>query len=129
MPQPGLDPDLVKWLDGKFENLVSKLDESDRRASDSRRDVYLKLEEQGRAILDSQHQIEAVKKDVAQLNSSMDAAKPTLEEFSNMKAQATGAGRLGRFFWIVGGFVLFAAAWVVSRWDAILAGLRAFNGK
>jgi len=125
----GIEPELVKWLDGKFEGLASKIDESDRRASDSRRDVYGKLEEQGRALLETKHELEAVKKDVAHLSDTVEATKPTLAEFANLKAQAKGAGRLGRFLWFLGGVVLFAAAWLASRWDAIVAGFKAFSGK
>ncbi len=106
-----------------------KIDESDRRASDSRKDVYVKLEEQGRAQLDMRHELEAVKKDMAHLSASVESTQPTLAEFSNWKAQAVGAGKLGRFFWITGGFVLLGAAWLVSKWDSLAVAFRALNGK
>ncbi|UES40924.1 hypothetical protein [Roseibium aggregatum] len=125
----GLDPGLVKWLDAKFDSIAKKIDESDRRASDSRKDVYVKLEEQGRAQLDMRHELEAVKKDMAHLSASVESTQPTLAEFANWKAQAVGAGRLGRFFWITGGFVLLGAAWLVSKWDSLAAAFRALNGK
>lgn len=125
----GLDPDLVKWLDGKFDALATKIDESDRRASDSRRDVYKKLEEQARALQDTQHELATVKRDVESLSVSVEASKPTLAEFSSWKAQAVGAGRLGRILWIVGGALLFSAFWLVTKWDAISAGWKAFTAK
>lgn len=60
--------------------------------------------------------IESIKGSVTSLNSRMGSVEdsltkfaPTIEEFINIKAKVIGAGRLGKWLWIVGGVLLTAA--------------------
>lgn len=43
---------------------------------------------------------------MASLEEKLDGQAPTIEEFITIKHKVVGAGRLGKWLWIVGGFLL-----------------------
>lgn len=92
--------------------IETRMDADKADASESRRRVHEKLEQQGLTLVALDHRMAAVEK-------SVDSAAPTLSEFAQRKAQAQGAGMLGRALWYIGGWLLGGAAGIYALRDQI----------
>lgn len=101
-------------LMSRFDEISRRMSEDRQDSADSRRRIYAKLEQQSAILRD-------VDSRVLKLEKSMDAAAPTLAEYSDIKAQVHGAGRLGKLLWGFGGFVLAIAVTLANTWTTISA--------
>lgn len=94
------------------ERVDRRLEDSELRASESRRGMYQRQETHERELLKINHRLENVEK-------AVNEAAPTLEDYVAKKAQVEGAGKLGRALWVTGGFLLAIAVWVVGQKENI----------
>lgn len=92
---------------------LRSIEASQSRAEASRKEQY-----------DSIHQLVIV---TSRLSDRLDALErkfeeisPTLSEYTTMKTQAVGAGRLGRFLWVTGTSIMGLAVWLATFWDNIV---------
>lgn len=118
----GLNPDIVKMMHDGFREIRNQLAASEGKASESRRIMHQNQHQASLALQDLQHRMTAIEGEFA-------AAKPTLSEFHEIKAQVRGARKFGRWLWAVGTLLLAAAAWLTIKWDAIAGAWRALSGK
>lgn len=65
---------------------------------------------------------ETIRQDIQNLSNRMDGLEkqfakhsPTLEEFVRVKTQVQGAGILGKWLWLIGGFVLSAVVFLREK--------------
>lgn len=103
-------------MDQYMELLLDRLrsiEASQSRAEVSRKEQY-----------ESIHQLVVV---TSRLSDRLDALEkkfeeisPTLTEYTTMKTQAVGAGRLGRFLWVTGTAIMGLAVWLATFWDNIV---------
>lgn len=84
-------------------DLQTQQRESERLASESRRRVHEKQDEQNQLLLKLDHRLSTVEK-------SVEAEAPTWAEYRAYKARAAGAGMLGRMLWKTGAWLIAAAA-------------------
>lgn len=99
-------------------NTIQRSLETERsEGSESRRRVYEKLE-----TLDRKQDITDLR--VEKLEQAITSMSPTVAEFLNYKAQVTGAGKLGKFLWWVGGILLGAAATAAAYWSHVVAWIK-----
>lgn len=92
-------------------SLAEVLRQSELTASDSRRRMHERLDEQAVSLIDIGHRMKAVER-------SMEAEAPTWAEYRSLKAKAAGAGTLGRILWRTGGWLIgVAAALIALRHD------------
>lgn len=105
-------------LMSRFDEIGRRMSEDRQDSAESRRRIYSKLEQQSAILKD-------VDSRVLKLERSMDAAAPTLAEYSDIKAQVRGAGRLGKMLWGLGGFVLAIAVTLANTWSSVSAYLHA----
>ncbi|WP_180901931.1 hypothetical protein [Martelella soudanensis] len=94
------------------DRLDHRLEDSEVRASESRRGMHQRQETHERELLRINHRLENVEK-------AVNDAAPTLEDYALKKAQVEGAGRLGRMLWVAGGFLLAIAVWLVGQKENI----------
>lgn len=118
----GITMELIQLIDSKFLHISNKLDESERRSSDSRKEVHKQLGVQGRDLVDIKHRLTTVEK-------AVEEGKPTLDEFKEIKAKIQGGGILTKVLWIIGVPLIGAALWIVLRWHSFIVAIKAFNGK
>ena len=83
-----------------------------KAASESRKKVYESQEATGREIIHIHHRLDAVEK-------SVDAIRPTTEEYKLVRNNVVFAGRLGQTLWSVGKALLSAAAGAAAAWYAL----------
>lgn len=98
-------------------SIERSIENEKRDSSESRRRVYEKLE-----TLDKKQDITDLR--VEKLEQAITSMSPTVAEFLNYKAQVTGAGKLGKFLWWVGGIVLGAAATAAAYWTHVVAWIK-----
>lgn len=105
----------VDYIMGKLEGIEEMLarqikdaDTDRREAKDHRSAVYKKLEEQELALA----QVDAR---VQRLETAVHVMEPAISEVNEWRSRARAAGWLGRGLWVIGGFVLAAAAWLTAH--------------
>ena len=81
-------------------------------ARESRRRVYEKLEGMERRLDRIEFRQENTEK-------ALGVMSPTVTEFSTMKMQAQGAGKLGAFLWRLAGLSMAAAAGAATMWGSL----------
>lgn len=91
-------------IDGRIGGVENRIAASETTASESRRRMHERQENQGEVLIKIDHRVAAVEK-------AVDSAAPTLKEYAEMKAKVAGAGLLGRKLWklgiaVIGGAVL-----------------------
>ena len=99
----------VAMLTSRLDTIDRSISEEKRDSAESRRRVYNKLEEQDRKI-------EAVLTRLTELERVTSSMSPTVAEYIEYKSQVKGAGKLGRFLWFLGGYILTGAATAASTW-------------
>lgn len=106
---------------GSLKSLVATLADSVRtlgeNSSAGRARMYEKLEEMDRKLDRAEGEIKG-------LAYRVDAIEPFAHQYRTRMAQVEGARWLGRVLWATGGFLLAAAAWLVSGWDWLVKLLR-----
>lgn len=99
---------------GSLKASVKALTEGVRALGESssagRARIYEKLEVMDRKLDRAEASIDG-------LNERVDGMEPTIEEYRTRMAQVRAAGWLGRALWVAGGFLLAAAASLVSGWE------------
>ena len=110
-----MDQALVTMISGQLDSINRSIADERRDSAESRRRVYEKLEGQDKSL-------ERLDARVQTLENAILTMSPTVAEFVTMKAQAHGAGKLGKFLWLSGKLLLAAAASAVTTW-AWVAGL------
>lgn len=81
------------------------------------RDRIAALEGEAKALATLNHRLAGVEQ-------RLDAATPTLREYTEFRLRAEGAGWMGKKLWWIGGGVIAAAAWLYAAWDRVLEILR-----
>lgn len=84
-------------------------------ARSARKAQYEQNERQSLTLLKIEHRLESVEK-------WMTVSDPTIQEIRNLKLKAEGAGKLGRFLWVIAGASIGAAAMAVSYWQKLFGG-------
>lgn len=110
-----MDQAVVSLITGRLDSIDRAINEERRDSAESRRRVYEKLEGQDSKLERLDARVETLERTILTMS-------PTVAEFVDYKAQVRGAGRLGRFLWVCGGFLLTAASSFVAAY-AWLAGL------
>lgn len=105
---------VVSIIMGGITDIKQSIAEDKRDATESRRRVYDKLEDQSRAMYELTARVATVESSVASM-------APSVAEFNSMRTKAAGAGKLGRFLWVTGGIVLSWALWIVTSFSSITA--------
>lgn len=82
-------------LEERFEFLVDEAKE----AKLSRKGQYEAIETMGKTILSISSQVNDVK-------SKLDGQAPTIEEFITIKHKVVGAGKMGKWLWTAGAFLI-----------------------
>lgn len=93
----------------RLRSIDNQMQEDRRTSSASRQRMYDKLE-------NTDNNIEKLAVRVDALERSLTSISPTVTEFLAYKEQVRGAGKLGRFLWTLGGFILTAAASVAATY-------------
>lgn len=92
---------------------LRSIEASQSRAEASRKEQY-----------DSIHQLVIVTERLSDrldaLEKKFEEISPTLTEYTTMKTQAVGAGKLGRFLWAAGTVIMGLAVWLATFWDNIV---------
>lgn len=83
-------------------------DNAEARAA--RKAQYEQNERQSETLLKIEHRLEKVEVWIT-------SSDPTITEFRTLKLQAQGAGKLGRFLWVLAGATIGAAATLVGYWQ------------
>lgn len=111
-----LSPDLLIEF-GKLQQGVEQLTRSvtdmEVSSSQSRKDLYEKVESVNRTVAESNQRL-------ANLEKSMSDAQPDLQKFRELRHQATGAGKMGKAVYFVGGGLVAAGTWVLSHFGGII---------
>lgn len=102
----------LQAVNAQMERINGRLDDLSKEGSERGRRLWEEVNQQGKTLVSISHRMEAVEKGVA-------GAKPTLDEYAELKAKAVGAGWLGRKLWLVGSGLLVAASWLYSVRDSI----------
>lgn len=89
---------------------LKNITEDMREARNARKAQYEQNERQSQTLLKIDHRLEKVEFWIT-------SSDPTIQEVRNLKLQAQGAGRLGRFLWVIAGATIGAAATLVGFWN------------
>lgn len=104
-----MDQALVTMISGQLDSINRSIADERRDSAESRRRVYEKLEQQDQKL-------ERLDARVQTLENAILTMSPTVAEFVTMKAQAQGAGKLGKFVWSSGKIVIAMAASAAGTW-------------
>lgn len=99
----------VAMLTSRLDTIDRSISEEKRDSAESRRRVYAKLEEQDKKV-------EAILRRLSDLEQVTSSMSPTVAEYIEYKSQVKGAGKLGKFLWTLGGYILTIAATAASSW-------------
>lgn len=97
----------------RLEEQLKFLVEDAREAKASRKSQYETMEALSKSVL-------ALATDVTEVKGKLAGQAPTIEEFITIKHKVVGAGKLGRWLWIAGSFLI---GFVFSSREAILTWL------
>lgn len=89
---------------------LKAITEDMREARTARKAQYEQNERQSVVLMEVKHRLEKIE-------TWMTSSEPTIQEVRNMKAQAQGAGKLGRGLWALAGISIGAAATLVAFWQ------------
>lgn len=101
----------------RLSSIERSIENERRDGAESRRRTYDKLE-----TLDKKQDMTDMR--IEKLEQAITSMSPTVAEFLNYKAQVTGAGKLGKFLWWVGGIVLGAAATAAAYWSHVVTWIK-----
>lgn len=87
---------------------------SNTEAAEGRRRVYEKIEE-----LRSSHT--ELRSKVDGMAARLEDMEPHVKEFADMQQKVRAGGWIGRRLWILGGFLLAGAAWIVTTFREQIA--------
>lgn len=102
----------IAVVETKLETIISQLGEIARdlaTASESRKKVYEAQESVGRQIMTLDHRIQTLEREVA-------AFAPTSANVERLRERAIGAGTLGRWLILLGGWLVGAAAGLMQAY-------------
>lgn len=108
-------------LMSRFDAIERRMSEDRQDSAESRRRIYEKLEYQSSLLTTLDGRVQKVEK-------AVEGAAPTLAEFNSYKDQVRGAGRLGKFLWGVGGFVLAGAVALITTANSVMTWLQTLFG-
>jgi hypothetical protein len=103
-------------MDTYMELLLDRLrsiEASQQRAEVSRKEQYENI---NKLVLVT----EKLSDRLTDLEKKFEEVTPTLSEYSTMKTQAIGAGKLGRVLWSTGAVIMGVAVWLATFWDNIV---------
>ncbi|MGQ2968896.1 MAG: hypothetical protein ACT6RF_09125 [Allorhizobium sp.] len=100
----------------------SRLEKIDEAGSKRGRDLWVKLNEQDKALAVLDHRMSG-------LEGAVNGQAVTLAEYQKMKQKAEGAGWLGRKLWISGSVILTVAGSIYTGWTTIASALKWLIGK
>ncbi len=100
--------ELVKGIREDVQGVRKELAAERENANESRQRVYRKLEELQKNQIDQGNRLGKVEK-------SVEAEKPTWQEYREAKLRVQGAGKLGMFLWRIGWWLL-AGAVTLAGW-------------
>lgn len=101
----------VAVINEQLRNITEDMHE----ARHARKAQYEQNERQSQTLLKIDHRLEKVELWIT-------SSDPTIQDVRNMKLQAQGAGRLGRFLWVIAGATIGAAATIVGFWNKWFGG-------
>lgn len=91
----------------RVEEILKGLVASDQEATASRRELHKDVHQIKLDIQSISYRTESLEKQMVE-------ASPTLREFTAIKNRVEGAGKLGKFLWVLGGIILSAATYLVG---------------
>ncbi|MCV0426190.1 MAG: hypothetical protein K5905_12005 [Roseibium sp.] len=109
--------DIFAAISAQLQEIRQNQTRDQDNASESRRRVHERLDEQTKALHALELQIAALAQRQDTMEEAFAAASPTLSEFTRTKLRIAGAGMLGAALWKVGAGLL-AAAYGVYAWRA-----------
>ncbi|SDT97298.1 hypothetical protein SAMN05428979_0828 [Stappia sp. ES.058] len=112
----------VGRLAGTVETMVLEFRSERESSAKSRKGVYQALEEVRR----EQHRVANEVKSTA---ARVERMEPAVDDYNRRQVQLETGGKLARAAWWIGGFVMFAAVWIVSNWEKITGAFRGWGGR
>jgi hypothetical protein len=95
-----------------IERTLVSIADAMKEATDGRRRGYEAQERTERAMIGIDHRLIAVEK-------SVEAIRPTTEEYKQVRNNVAFAGKLGQVLWSIGKALLSAAAGAAAAWYAL----------
>ncbi|MDH6265558.1 hypothetical protein M2360_000948 [Rhizobium sp. SG_E_25_P2] len=114
--------DRLTQIDSRMNRMEERMDDEKDAASESRRRIYDRLEQQGSTLITVSHRMEGLEKAVA-------ADSVTLSDFRETRAKAAAAGWVGGWLWRTGKYVLGAAAALYAMRQDVAAWWHWFIGR
>ena len=107
-------------MENYMELILDRLRSIETQMSADRASAEERRRETHREINGMKLSVQQITMRLDQLEGRFEEIAPAMKEFSTMKTQAIGAGRLGRGLWTAGGVILGGALWLATFWDNLV---------
>lgn len=113
--------DATQLIVGTLEGIRKDVADSRAATSEHFRRVYEKIDANSHEVLTVQHDLKALTERVSALETTTSAQGQSINEFLTLKERARTAGSLGKGLWVLGGYILAAAAGIVTAYHSLAA--------
>ncbi len=104
---------------GRLDERLKIVIENQGKEATVRGEHYKKFEEHSVAITQLTQDMSEFKLDIIEVKAALNSQAPTIEEFITIKHKVIGAGKIGRWLWVIGTALIGMAGYIYKSKEVI----------